>query len=78
MLEVNIVSKTKEEDKIIVGQIRYNDGGVTVLIVGGDSLYDAVALDGSGKFLYNCKNMYGYEMIELFPHIATGKLEITK
>lgn len=84
MLEIRVKEAVAEEVVLEVGQIRYNDTGMVVLITYGRDRdrYDALVLENKhgtvSPFNWNSQNQREEFMARTYPHIAKGKLEITK
>jgi len=83
MLDVKVVDSQTDNVEVEVGQIRYNDRGMFVLIThGAKGLYDALVLKNenanSRVFDWNSRGQSGKVMAGIYPYIAKGELKITK
>jgi ribosomal protein L27 len=82
MLEVNVVEDGKR-DSVYAGQIRYNDRMTVLITHSTDGMgYDAIILeevDGIIRaFDWNSKDACWKTIVDIYPYVAKGKLEIIK
>lgn len=83
-MEVNFIGESRVDRNIKVGQVRYTQEGMYVLIIKGKNknTYDAVVLSNENGYTepydVNSQGLNADTITYTYPYVAKAKLEITK